>query len=336
MVSDTDGLQLWRMRAEESWQRLAAESLPGWGAWLFPREPGGRWPVPLWPFSQMLWAASVLNAVPISAGSPSADIERLWRALRWYRSRGALVDNRPRGRRYFDDNAWLALVAAQQGQLTGRYRWWQRALAFVPFLERGCADDGGVAWVEGGTSRNACSTGSAGLLFAVLASGDAPVDNSTRDRLDERAEAAAQFLHSRLLRNDGLIADHLEATGRVEPSVWTYNQGLALSLFARTGHPDWAADIVTAVQRGLPAETIDRQPATFNAIWFRSLMAFQPEEHPWAVTDYLERAWVDGRDVGGLFTGVARYDDGVLIDHAAITGLMAAYAAPTDVRAALL
>lgn len=289
-----------------------------------------------WPFSQLLWASSVLSAVGAECSGQSADPERLWRALRWYRSRGAVVDNRPRGRRYFDDNAWLALVAAQQALLTRRYRWWQRALAFVPFLERGCTADGGVLWSEGGESRNACSTGAAGVLFAVLASGEAPVPTSTRARLGERAEAAADFLHTRLLRDDGLIADHLDANDRVEPSVWSYNQGLALVLFARTGHSDWAEEVVAAVERGMPPSVLDGQPAAFNAIWFRSLMAYRPQARPAAAEDYLERAWATGRDQRGLFTEVARYDDGLIIDHAAITGLMAAYAAPQRVREALL
>lgn len=262
--------------------------------------------------------------------------DQLWPGLTWYRRAGAFVDNRPRGRHYFDDNAWIALVAAQQAQLGAGARWWHRAAAGALFLEGGCTADGGVRWVRGGTTVNACSTGAAGLLFAVLAEAPAELDAVFRRRMADRAQDAAQFLHRRLLRSDGLLSDHMRADGSVEPSVWSYNQGLAVALFHRTGHHHWADDVEQAVAATMPPAVRDRQPAAFTSIWYRTQLARHRGGDVPGLSEYLQQAWDDGRDERGLFTRVDRYDDGILIDHAAITGLMAAYASPAATRAALL
>lgn len=253
--------------------------------------------------------------------------------MRWYRSGDAYLDNRPRGRRYFDDNAWLALVAAQQYQLTGQPRWRDRAALLARFLLDGTCANGGVRWVEGGHTLNACSTGSAGLVFAFL-SATTPVGGA--DPWHAPAQKAAEFMHDTLLRSDGLIADHVRRDGSVEPSVWSYNQGLAVALFDRTGHGRWADDVVEAVHRGLSAEVMHQQPAAFNAVWYRTLLGRDPYQVPPDLLEYLDRAWVTGRDRQGLFSQVDRYDDGVVIDHSALTGLLTAVAAPSQVRAALL
>lgn len=337
--------EVWRERARHSWRLVTAQSVHRRWRSRRVREPGRRRRVALWPLSQVLWASSMLAALdgaqprPESGSDPypvAGDAAALWRTLAWYRRGDAYLDNRPRGRHYFDDNAWIALVAAQQARLTGAPFWWAEAAAGARFLERGCTADGGVHWVRGGATVNACSTGAAGLLFAVLADESAPVEPSMRARMAERAHGAAEFLHRRLLRSDGLLADHVRADGSVEPSVWSYNQGLAVALFDRTGHGQWADAVEDAVAAGLPEDIRHRQPAAFTSIWYRTQLARHPDADVPGLRAYLQHAWDHGRDERGLFARVDRYDDGLLIDHAAITGLMAAYAAPAHVRAAVL
>ena len=266
--------------------------------------------------------------------TPNPDL--LWRGLGWYRRGAAYLDNRPRGQHYFDDNAWISLVAAQQAQLTDESKWWELAAAGARFLESGCTPQGGVRWVAGGSTVNACSTGAAGLLFAVVAESPAPLEPAIRTRMAERAQDAAAFLRQYLLRSDGLISDHVRADGSVEPSVWTYNQGLAVALFDRSDHADWADELEHAVARGMPAQVRHRQPAAFTSIWYRTQLARHPNRDIPGLRDFLQNAWDHGRDERGLFSRVDRYDDGVLIDHAAITGLMAAFASSSRVRARLL
>jgi len=254
------------------------------------------------------------------------------------------------GRRYFDDNAWIGLVAAQQAILTGEPVWWDRATESARFLLSGCRPDGGVLWVEGGASRNACSTGSAGLLFATIAAAHPHLDIATRENLAHRASGAAMFLRHRLRRSDGLIADHVgpdskarhtREVERVEPSVWSYNQALALALFDRTGHSDWAEEVLDAMATRVTRDELHAQPAVFVTIWFRTLLARRARRHlPGSdnddVRDYLSESWHMGRDAQGLLSRIARYDAGVVIDHAAVTGLMAAVSAPPSVQRSLL
>mgnify|MGYP002682689728 CR=1 FL=1 len=74
-------------------------------------------------------------------------------------------------------------------------------------------------------------------------------------------------------------------------------------------------------------------PPAFNAILVRELLrldAARPDAglRAWC-TEYLSRVWSEARDPAtGLFTGggIGHYDAGVVLDHAALTGAMAALA----------
>lgn len=326
--------EVWRARARSGWRTFDLLCVTGAGPRLRVHEPGRRRRIAAWPLSQAIWAGTVM-ATGNDAGP--ADPEALWNALHWYRRGGAYVDNRPRGTRYFDDNAWLGLAAAQQALLTGSPRWWARAATMGRFVARGVHESGGVRWVEGGETLNACSTGSAGLLLHVLASDDAALALGERAEFAASAVAATSFLRDGLRRSDGLVADHLRADGTVEPSVWAYNQGLALQLAARSGDTELVTDLRAAMRRGLAGPDLWRQPAAFVCIWLRSLLAVAagPSGSPAVpaataaaeVADYLSWVWQGARDGTGLFSGVPRYDEGIVLDHVAVTGLMAAYAA---------
>ena len=72
-----------------------------------------------------------------------------------------------------------------------------------------------------------------------------------------------------------------------------------------------------------------RQPAVFTSMWWRAklvLAAQDPEVDVSGVEAFLSDAWERGRASGGFLSALSRYDDGVVLDHAAVTGLMAAYA----------
>ncbi|MDQ1246346.1 MAG: hypothetical protein QG597_714 [Actinomycetota bacterium] len=262
-----------------------------------------------------------------------------WLSLQWYRRGQGYLDHRPRGRRYYDDNAWLGLVAAQEGILTGADRWWARAGQIARFVAEGATESGAVCWVEGGDTRNACSTGSAALLFDALAREAPGLAPSDRTYFSNQAEAARAFLQGPLMRSDGLVADHVRPDGSVEPSVWAYNQALLLQLESRRGDDAAADTVADAVERGMPAPVMAHQPAVFACIWWRALLAHRARQGAQAVPEverYLHQAWDRGRDAQGLFRGVSRYDAGVVLDHVSVTGLLAAYAAGPTVWRALL
>lgn len=332
-MTDTDA---WRSRALTSWDALTRASVRGRGGAIRVCEPGKRSRVAAWPLSQVLWCASTMAAV---APAPQPDTEQLWSALAWYRRGAAYLDHRPRGTRYFDDNAWLGLVAAQEALRTGAPRWWARAGQLARFVAEGGTETGAVCWVEGGDTLNACSTGSAGLLYDAVARDSPALTSLDRQWFTDQAAAARAFVCGPLLRSDGLVADHIRADGSMEPSVWAYNQALLLQLESRRGDAAVADRIVEVVARGLPPDVMAQQPAVFACIWWRAVLAHRARtgrDDADDVAAYLSTAWDRGRDRRGLFTEVRRYDAGVVLDHASITGLMAAYAAGPEVWSLLL
>src|SRR5690606_13434322 len=116
---------------------------------------------------------------------------------------------------------------------------------------------GGVLWIEGGSTLNACSTGAAGLVAARLAGGDDPL-----------ARGAVDFL-LRLRDSDGLVADHVRADGSVDPQVFTYNQGLLVGLLHELGRTDEALEHARRTTAAFDADRLWRHPAAFNAILVR-------------------------------------------------------------------
>ena len=103
---------------------------------------------------------------------------------------------------------------------------------------------------------------------------------------------------------------------------------------------DSAAELAEAVEVAFAGDRFWTHAASFNAIYCRALLRLDAVrgEHRWQefVADYADRLWRDARDDRGLFSGAGRYDRGYVLDHAAITGLLAALALPTHDRRLLL
>jgi hypothetical protein len=308
-----DDAAAWRSHAEQAWDALVRASFGARRGRTVVREPGGLRAVPLWPFSQVLHACALVGA-PQSAA--------LRETLETYR-RGTAYSERPGNRRrYYDDNAWIGLALVDHGDLDGAAR-------VLGFLREGCVPrDGGavgVRWVEGGEALHACSTGSTGLVALRLASARGEAGGA----LVELAAACTAFLET-LLDPDGLVADHLRPDGSVDPGVYTYNQGLLVGLLTGLDRADDALALADRVRAAFDAERLWRHAPAFDAILVRELLgldAVRPDAglRAWC-TAYLARVLDQARDPRtGLFTGggIGRYDDGVVLDHAALTGAMA-------------
>lgn len=313
-----DDAATWRSRADDAWRSLVVASFGVRRGRTVVREPGGLRAVPLWPVSQVLHAAALVGA-PESAA--------LLATLETYR-RGTAYSERPGNRRrYYDDNAWIGLALLEHGDLDGAAR-------VLGFLREGCvlrpSGAVGVRWVEGGEALHACSTGSTGLvaLRLAVATGE-PGDGPLR----QLAAGCAAFLET-LLDGDGLVADHLRADGTVDPGVYTYNQGLLVGLLGGLGRTDEAVALADRVRAAFDDERLWRHAPAFDAILVRELLrldAVRPEAglRAWSAA-YLARVVTQARDPRtGLFTGggIGRYDDGVVLDHAALTGAIAALGA---------
>jgi len=254
----------------------------------------------LWGLVHVLWAATDLRDLGFEV--PLGDLIDLVKTFR----RGAGFAAKPRTRRrYFDDNAWLGLVWLALPEL---------ARELLPFVQTGEDPSGGILWVEGGTSRNTCSTASAAWLASSL--GD-----------DAFALRAMEWLDATLRGPDGLYADHIDGAS-VDPKVFSYNQGAsiaALRMLGRTEQADATARSSLALFR---AERLWQEPPPFLAIWFRALLAL-PAARSGAsslMASYVERLLGEALDPGtGLFTrgGLGSYDRTTTIDQAAIIQILA-------------
>jgi uncharacterized protein YyaL (SSP411 family) len=130
--------------------------------------------------------------------------------------------------RYYDDNAWMVLALLEAHNLTHDPQYLHRARQTMRFVLSG--EDslhGGIYWHEQNrttttSTRNACSVGPAILALAQLHS-------LTHD---PAYHAAALRLHRWLIEtlvdSDGLVRDHINPDGSVDPTKWSYNTALLI------------------------------------------------------------------------------------------------------------
>ena len=322
----------WATRAIEAWRALRTACIRESEILEVLEGPGAR-RAPVWPMSQVIAAATGVGFVT----GDLRDARALVRALAPYRRGEGYAPLPGHRRRYFDDNAWLGLDLVQLHLLTAEPDRLREARALWVFVGSGQDDDGGVRWAEGRRSRNACATGPSASLALRLHLLSADAD------LLARARRALRWLEATLRLPSGLIADH-EDRGRLDETVWSYNQGAAAGAWAllhrATGEPaalETAHTLATASLAHFTDERLWVHPPVFNAIWFRNLLALDALAPlpglPARLDGYLTRAWTHGRDPDtGLFTAgeIGSYDGTPTIDHAGLTQLLALRAWPTD------
>ncbi|MFF3228203.1 glycoside hydrolase family 76 protein [Nocardia suismassiliense] len=149
--------------------------------------------------------------------------------------------------RYYDDMAWLVLALERADRLLG-VRFGDAVGDLTAELIDGWNPEvGAVPWRSGDKYYNTPAIGPTGLAMARL--GELP-----------RARQLADFLHTRLRdTGTGLILDGVhEPGGRVERTVLTYNQGVAIGLETELAvrtreseHRERAATLVAAAENGL-------------------------------------------------------------------------------------
>jgi hypothetical protein len=316
-------------RAFEAWDSLVRACLrPGdRGSLVVLERPGRRKLAPVWPVGQVLAAAIDLAAL---TGTYDA-VEGLVAGLRPYAAGDGFLPSPGDRRRYYDDNAWIGLCFAQLHLQTAEARWLRRARKVFRFVREGQDPDGGMRWVEGRRARHTCSAAPASQLALRLHLADG--DDATL----AFARRTLAWLDGTLRERGGLYGDHVDARGRVQRSLWTYNQGAALGanllLHVATdedGALARARVTATSSLRRVGDERTWRHPPVFNAVWFRNLLALDAygarvDGLTTALDRYLSRAWRFGRDDDGLFTagGIGSYDGTPAIDAGGLTQLFA-------------
>jgi Glycosyl hydrolase family 76 len=287
------------MRQEQT-RDLLRRAMVGRGRFTVVREPGVGLSVSLWPYSQVLHAFAISDQVAGPSRFPA-----LARGVQAYRSpRGGYWESIGRGQRYYDDNAWVGLAFLQRHLISGGSFSRQRAADLDDFVRGGLDACGGIRWVEGGQTLNACSTGAGALLHA---------------RLGGDISASLDFL-SRLRNADGLVRDHVMADGSIEPSVWSYNQGLLIAAATTAGRMDLARDAAEAGRAYFTPDRLWEQPVAFNAVYAKALARLGPDPQ---LAQYADRLFESGRDEQGWFTRAGRYDEGKVLDAAAALQIFA-------------
>jgi hypothetical protein len=324
-------------RALEAWAALQRRGLRSLGASVMAldgpaRGSGGA---SLWTLSQVLMAA--IDVAGLTGDWTTVD--GLLHGLERYRIGDGYGPFPGQRVRYYDDNAWIALVQLYLVVSAGRAPLEAEGWRTFAFVASGEAPGGGVWWVETPRhSRHTCSTAPAAVAAEWLATITA--DRDRRAALVAFADRCHHFLASTLRSPDGMYWDNVDGTGRVDPTFWSYNQGTPVGLDvlrsrrASDADPSAMDDASRTAAAALAHFGADdrlwHQPPVFNAVFFRNLLplALAGRLPTWGdqLDAYLDRAWTTARQrrTGFLVDGgIGRYEGGGTIDHAGLVQLLA-------------
>jgi hypothetical protein len=291
----------------------------------------------LWPFSRALMAtldvAGMAGEAAVGLEPQQRIAEHLEVLERYWDPAGpkpaycsAITGARRRGDRYYDDNAWIGLALVQLERLRPRSGWLGRAGQLYEFAASGWdAASGGVFWVEQGRGtgvrnhdRNTVSNApnaELGLHLAEL--GQPPQADVTPEDMYDWVSRTLDSGRDANPPGTGLFWDKVRGDGTVDRATWSYNQGsmIGASVLLARRHPAERATYLAraeAVAREALrayAGTYERQPASFNAIFFRNLLLLHAaskddqlrEEIIGAMRAFADAAWSEARDRRHLF-----------------------------------
>lgn len=319
-------------RAVASYQALQRYLAVGDGSGLY-RE---RYPVAIgdnpysyeWPFSQVHAATLDLTGLP---GSPGADFRpdlaaRAVGQKRYWSTRGttgvpgyASYPEAPYGSGgdfFYDDNEWVGLLDVQQFLMAGDRAALARAEQLFTLVRSGWdtdpshADAGGVFWTQAAwsTDRNTVSNmpgAELGLRLFQITGKRSYLDWSLR---------MSEWTNRYLLGPDGLYWDHLDLSGTVEKTYWSYNQGVPVGvnvLLYRITHDRTYLRRAESIARSaydyfVTGGRLSGQPPFFNSIFFKNLLLLESvtggSTYHDAMARYAETVWSQNRDPDtGLF-----------------------------------
>jgi hypothetical protein len=280
----------------------------------------------LWPYADAWSAAATLASLP---GSPAAEVlgsfvdglAAYGRGVDWSEAPGPVGFESsvvpPLGRggdRYVDDNAWLGLAALVHHDVTGDPRLLDLARRLFSFAVSAWSNDpgwvrpGGIRWKQAvdNRSRHTCSN-------APVAELGVAIHQRTGDE-DSLGWAVRIYgwVRSTLLEGN-LYGDKIWPDGRLDPTIWTYNQGTMIGagvlLAEATGERDYLEEAIATARaahvRFSPLDLLRQDPA-FNAVYLRNLLlldrAVGDPAHRAVAVGYGNAMWHQVRDPrSGLF-----------------------------------
>jgi hypothetical protein len=280
-----------------------------------------------WPYSQVHVATLDLTGMPGGrryAGdltARAAGQERYWNAaggttgLPGYASY-AIAPYGGGGDFFYDDNEWVGLLDSQRYLTSGDRTALGRAEQIFALIRSGWdtdpshADPGGTFWTQATWSndRNTVSNMPAaelGLRLYQITRQRSYLDWSLR---------MYNWTNEHLQSPSGLYWDHIDLAGTVEPTFWSYNQGVPVGvdvlLYQVThdrGYLDRARRVATAAYDYYVTQGhLSAQPPFFNSIFFKNLLLLESVTggHTYrdALGRYADQMWNTMRDPAtGLF-----------------------------------
>jgi hypothetical protein len=300
----------------------------------------------LWPYTQAL--SATLEIARLAEGSSARNsLGGNIAILGAYRARlsGQLAYapvHGGKGNPFYDDNNWVGLALVSAADFLHRGSELAAAQRVLDWIRSGWDSRapvcrGGVYWLmPGGTYwnrspgsryRTAVSTLN-GALLAILLFERTHVAGDLR-----WAEKAYAWTMRCLGNGDGLVGDHIDASGNVTPSVHSYNQGAAIAtavnLYRITHDPAYLAEAVRIAHASLSAfrdPLASGDNVSMLAIFYRDLLVLAPFVHGdaihAAIQAFGDAAWTNNRNPT---TGLFQFGEtsATLLDQAAMVQIYA-------------
>ena len=272
----------------------------------------------LWPFSRTLAGTITLSGIPaalVGGASYHPDmIDRLTGLSRYWdgTSTGPGYDSYPPapygggGDKYYDDQAWVGLAAAENYAMTGDPTSLADAKNVFNFVYPGgwasgaSFEPGGEYWVQQGvglglTNHDRTTTSAApNAEIALLLENFDPANAAT---YDAGASAMYGWVNHYLYNvttnptdpygpnpnstptKPALMFDKVTGGNPIDPTLYTYNQGTMIAAnvreYQKTGNPAYLSDAEAIANTALstfPEAYYISHSAAFNAIFFRGLL----------------------------------------------------------------
>lgn len=280
----------------------------------------------VWPFSQAFAGTNDMAGLPKVGSQYQADVQdRLQGLIKYYSSKGIAPNpnvtpnfpsppgydsyvNQPYGNggdKFYDDNDWVGLDFIQMYNMTHDPAALAKAKEIFALEIAGWDQDtshpcpGGVFWTQASwsTDRNTISNAPAAELGLHLY-------QATHDQTYlDWAKKMYDWVNTCLQAPNGLYYDHINLSGDIEKTLWSYNQGTmigaSLLFYQVTGDRQYlskAENIAdAAVEYYGTAGRLYRQDPIFNAIFFRNLLVLDQVSHDpryrAMMQSYADEAW---------------------------------------------
>jgi lysophospholipase L1-like esterase len=315
-------------RARASWDALEK-------SFAVPREPGhyhdgldGTKPAFIWTQSEVLHAALNLEMVAHDEKIEKCVEDAAATIAEYKLTRNGTTAYAPtphppkNARRFWDDNGWLGLTLLQASYQSKTPKKYVDLVAeMFPFYESGQVKPGGGQYWQEDDPKPNLGIPQAGSDDQVALRLHMASHESGKTRYYAFAELNEHWVNTTLHVNDGPLkglyynswypaeADNPTKTGHVCEWLFTYNQGFPIGAdllrYRISGDKgkaflDRATATANAALDHFTPDELWKQPAPFNAVLFRNLLALDHDapdpRYRKALAAYLDRAWKEGRD----------------------------------------